>query len=76
MCKRGEKGGTYVKQTENCAPVWQTGLDNPSFAGYAKLCGALGICAKTPEEVSKALDEMLTFDGPALLEVMTDPDIS
>ena len=57
-------------------PVWQTDLDNPSFAGYAKLCGALGICSKTPEEVSKALNEMLAFDGPALLEVMTDPDIS
>ena len=56
-------------------PVWQTDLHNPSFAAYAKLCGAHGIRVKTPDKLRAALDEGLAHDGPSLVEIITDADL-
>ena len=57
-------------------PVWQTELVNPSFADFASSCGALGLSARTPDEAAGAIDKMLSYDGPALLEAFTDPNLS
>ena len=56
-------------------PVWQTSLHNPSFAAYARLCGAHGIPVKSPEQIKPALEEALVHDGPALVEIITDADL-
>jgi len=56
-------------------PVWQTALHNPSFAAYANLCGGKGIRVAKAEQLESALDEALSHPGPALVEVMTDPDL-
>jgi thiamine pyrophosphate-dependent acetolactate synthase large subunit-like protein len=56
-------------------PVWQTSLHNPSFAAYANLCGGRGIPVKTADKLASALEEALAHDGPALVEVLTDPDL-
>ncbi|MEQ9335707.1 MAG: thiamine pyrophosphate-dependent enzyme, partial [Miltoncostaeaceae bacterium] len=54
---------------------WQTGLVNPSFAEYARLCGADGERVERSEDVAGALRRALRFGGPALVEVMTDPEL-
>ena len=56
-------------------PVWQTGLHNPSFAAFAKLCGGKGIRVTDPEKLRTALDEALAHQGPALVEIVTDADL-
>ena len=49
-----------------------TELDNPSFAEIAKAAGLLGLRAETPEQVPQMFKKMLKYDGPALLEVVTN----
>jgi len=56
-------------------PVWQTDLHNPSFAAYAKLCGGKGIRVTQAEKIESALNDALTHPGPALVEIITDPDL-
>lgn len=53
--------------------VWQTSLQNPSFAEYAELCGARGIRVTKAEELQGALSEALVHDGPATVEILADP---
>ena len=55
--------------------VWQTGLHNPDFSAYARLCGALGIRVTTRGELEGALTEALDHTGPALVEVISDPEL-
>ncbi len=55
--------------------VWQTSLHNPSFAAYAKLCGAKGFRVTGKEQLDEAITEALSHDGPSLVEVMSDPEL-
>lgn len=55
--------------------VWETNLVNPSFAAFARLCGAHGAKVTAGTEVEAALVEALAINGPALVEVMTDADL-
>ena len=52
--------------------VWETSLVNPNFAEYAKLCGAKGIRVESPDVLDRALQDALTHEGPALVEIVTD----
>ena len=56
-------------------PVWQTDLHNPSFAAYANLCGGRGVRVTNVEKLRSALDEMLKYPGPTLVEIITDPEL-
>jgi pyruvate oxidase len=55
--------------------VWQTSLHNPGFAAYAQLCGAYGERVTKADELDGALARAFAHPGPALVEVMTDPDL-
>jgi len=55
--------------------VWQTSLHNPDFAAYAELCGALGVRVTQADQLDDALSRALAHDGPALVEVLCDPDL-
>ena len=56
-------------------PVWQTGLSNPDFSRFAENCGALGIRVEQAEELPGALRTALNHPGPALVEIMSDPNL-
>jgi len=56
--------------------IWQTSLLNPDFAAYSKSCGAYGARVSKPEELEKILKEAAAYDGPALVDVLTNPDLS
>jgi thiamine pyrophosphate-dependent acetolactate synthase large subunit-like protein len=62
------------EQREEQLPVWETGLVNPDFAAYARQCGGLGVRVETAEALPAALERAFAHDGPALVEVFTDPD--
>ncbi|KAA3611956.1 MAG: thiamine pyrophosphate-binding protein [Planctomycetota bacterium] len=55
--------------------VWQTGLTNPDVASYVNSCGGLGIRVRERDELTGALQKALAFDGPATVEVLTDPEL-
>ena len=53
--------------------MWSTDLHNPNFADYAALCGGVGIRVERAGDLPGALREAMSVDGPALVEVLTDP---
>lgn len=55
--------------------VWQTSLHNPDFASYANLCGALGIRVDAVDQLDNAVETALSHPGPALVEIICDPDL-
>lgn len=70
-----ELGKISKEQRSGEWPVWETSLTNPSFAAFARLCGAHGAKVTNGMDVEAALVEALAVDGPALVEVMTDAEL-
>ncbi len=50
-------------------------LPDFDYAGYARLVGLHGIRVERPEEVGPAWEEALAAGRPALLDVVTDPEV-
>jgi pyruvate dehydrogenase (quinone) len=55
-------------------PDWQTDLYNPDFAMVAQAMGMKGFTVTDPDGVKQALQEAFMYKGPALLNIMTDPN--
>jgi len=47
----------------------------PDFAAYARLCGAHGARVTRIDQLDDALATAVAYDGPALVDVITDPDL-
>lgn len=75
LLNNGELGKISKEQRAGDWPVWETQLTNPSFAAFARLCGGHGHKVTKAGELDAAMTEALSSDGPALLEIMTDPDL-
>ncbi len=75
LLNNGQLGKISKEQRAGDWQVWQTGLHNPDFSRYAELCGALGIRVTDPAQLDDALAAAARHPGPALVEVMTDPDL-
>jgi thiamine pyrophosphate-dependent acetolactate synthase large subunit-like protein len=73
VLNNGELGKISKEQRAAHWDVWQTSLHNPDFAAFAQLCGAHGIRVTRPDEVEDAVRAALTHDGPALVDIVTDP---
>ena len=67
--------GWWLEQRAGEWQVWQTAQHNPSFAAYAKICGGHGRKVTAVDQLDDALREALDHDGPALVEIMSDPDL-
>ena len=75
LMNNSELGKISKEQRAGEFPVWQTGLVNPPFAGFARACGGMGHIVKTREDLERHLAEALAHDSPSLVEVITDPDL-
>ena len=73
LLANAELGKISKEQRAGQFPVWQTSLHNPNFAEYAKLCGGFGGRVTRPEEMTNAIQAGLAADGPAIVEILTDP---
>lgn len=73
LMNNSELGKISKEQRAADFDVWQTSLHNPQFAAFAELCGAKGIRVTQIEELPSAIAEAVAYDGPALVEVITDP---
>jgi pyruvate dehydrogenase (quinone) len=50
-------------------------LPDFDYAGYARLVGLHGVRVERPEDVGPGWDEALSAGRPAVLEVVTDPEV-
>ncbi len=56
-------------------PHYGCELKNPNFATVAQAMGLMGLRVEDPAEVRPALQKALAFNGPALVDVVTDPNV-
>ena len=73
LLNNDELGKISKEQRAGRFQVWQTSLHNPNFAEYANLCGGHGFRVTNPTELAPALEAGLNADGPAIVEILTDP---
>ncbi len=73
LLNNSELGKISKEQRAGEWDVWQTSLHNPDFSQFAELCGGRGYRVTDAAELSDALVRALAHDGPALVEVITDP---
>ncbi|MCO8270785.1 pyruvate dehydrogenase [Actinoplanes sp. TRM 88003] len=55
-------------------PPYETDHEHVDFAAIARAAGLFAVRVEKPDEVRGALRSVLDHDGPALLDVVTDPD--
>jgi pyruvate oxidase len=75
LVNNGQLGKISKEQRAGEWEVWQTSLHNPDFAAYARNCGALGIRVSERDQLDAALAEAVAHDGPAMVEVIADPNL-
>jgi pyruvate dehydrogenase (quinone) len=56
-------------------PHYGCELKNPNFAALAEAVGLMGLRVEDPAEVRPALEKALASSGPALVDVVTDPNV-
>ena len=55
-------------------PDWETDNKNPNFAKVAEAIGMMGVRIEDPADVGSGLRKALEHSGPALIDVVTDPN--
>lgn len=75
LLHNGQLGKISKEQRSGEWPVWETDLQNPSFAAFAKICGGHGQKVTKTEDIADAIQKALAVDGPALVEIMTDAEL-
>lgn len=55
-------------------PSYGTTNRNPDFAAIARAAGAFGIRVEKPKQLAGALRDAFRHEGPALVDVVTDPN--
>ena len=73
LLNNNELGKISKEQRAAELDVWQTSLHNPDFAAFAELCGARGFRVAVGGQLDGALAAALDHQGPALVEILTDP---
>jgi thiamine pyrophosphate-dependent acetolactate synthase large subunit-like protein/nitrite reductase/ring-hydroxylating ferredoxin subunit len=75
LLNNGQLGKISKEQRAGEWDVWQTTLHNPDFSAFARNCGAFGVRVSDRADLDAALAAAVAHDGPAMVEVMTDPDL-
>jgi thiamine pyrophosphate-dependent acetolactate synthase large subunit-like protein len=75
LLNNNELGKISKEQRAGNWPVWQTALQNPDFVDFAIGCGGLGVRVNTAQQLEPALAEAISYPGPALVEIFTDPEL-
>ncbi len=75
LLNNDELGKISKEQRSGFWPVWQTSLVNPNFAEYARLCGGHGARVTSRKELDEAIAAAVAYPGPALVDVLSDPEL-
>jgi len=70
----GALGMVKLEMEVGGLPDWGTDLKNPNFAKMADAVGVLGVRIEDPADVRAGLQRALAHPGPALVDVVTDPN--
>ncbi len=70
----GRLGMVKLEMEQVGLPEFGTVLHNPDFAKVAQAVGMSGVRVEDPHAVDGAVRDLLAVDGPALLDVVTNPD--
>ncbi len=70
----GRLGMVKLEMEQVGLPEFGTVLHNPDFAAVARAIGMHGVRVESPGDVNEAVREALAHDGPALVDVLTNPD--
>ena len=73
ILNNNELGKISKEQRAAELEVWATEMVNTNFADFAEGCGALGLRAEKREDLENLMIKLFEHDGPAVLEVLTDP---
>ncbi|MEI5674562.1 MULTISPECIES: thiamine pyrophosphate-dependent enzyme [unclassified Nocardioides] len=70
----GRLGMVKLEMEQAGLPEFGTVLHNPDFAKVAEAVGMRGIRVEDPHDLEAAVAETMAYDGPVLLDVLTNPD--
>ncbi|GAB3995282.1 thiamine pyrophosphate-dependent enzyme [Nocardioides marmoraquaticus] len=70
----GRLGMVKLEMEQVGLPEFGTVLHNPDFAAVARAMGMHGVRVESPGDVDDAVREAFAHDGPALVDVLTNPD--
>ncbi len=76
LLNNSELGKISKEQRDGGWPVWQTELVNPDFAKFAQNCGGYGVRVLRPDGLDDALAAAIAHDGPSLVEIISDPELT
>lgn len=72
LMNNNELGKISKEQRAGGFGVFATDLVNPHFAQYAESCNAMGLRINQADQLAEALQKIFTYEGPALLEIISD----
>jgi len=75
VINNAELGKISKEQRAGDFDVWKTKLVNPSFADFARSCGALGFRIEDRKDLDAAYEAAIRHKGPSLIEVMADVNL-
>jgi len=67
-------GMVKLEMEVNGLPDYQTDMLNPEFEKVAEAFGIKGIKIDDPEKLNSSLEEAFAYNGPVLVNIMTDPN--
>jgi pyruvate dehydrogenase (quinone) len=70
----GALGMVKLEMETGGFPDYQTELKNPNFAKLAEAVGMMGVRIENPADLTSGLKKALQHPGPALIDVVTDPN--
>jgi pyruvate dehydrogenase (quinone) len=70
----GALGMVKLEMETGGFPDYQTDLKNPNFAKLAEAVGMMGVRIENPADLTSGLKKALQHPGPALIDVVTDPN--
>ncbi|MDT5023707.1 MAG: acetolactate synthase large subunit [Micromonosporaceae bacterium] len=73
--RNGLHGTIAMHQAREVGRLAGTDIGPVDFAGLARSLGAFAVTVKSESELKKAFEQALAHPGPAVVEVMTDPDL-
>ena len=72
--RRGDEAAYAGRENDNSAELWR--FTDTNFAQIAESMGALGIRVTDPNQINSALDQAVSANRPAVVDIVSDGDVA
>ena len=72
--RRGDEAAYIGRENDNSADLWR--FNDTNFAQIAESMGALGIRVTDPNQINSALDQAVSANRPAVVDIVSDGDVA